>query len=82
MFVLGSMRDIGNSKDVTHTEPSPAAISPPAPGTPTSMVATTSFVFGSIRETLPSPWLRVHTPPSPTARNRGAGPTGMVATIA
>ena len=49
----GSIREIGNSKDVTHTEPSPKAISPPEPGTPTSMVATTLFVFGSTFDTSP-----------------------------
>ena len=36
-----SMRVSGNSKVVTHTEPSPTLISPPGPGTPTSIVATT-----------------------------------------
>src|SRR5262245_65215080 len=49
----GSIREIGNSKDVTHTEPSPKAISPPGPGTPTSMVSTTLFVFGSTFDTSP-----------------------------
>ena len=49
----GSIREIGNSNDVTHTEPSPKAISPPGPGTPTSMVSTTLFVFGSTFDTSP-----------------------------
>ena len=49
------MRESGNSNAVTHTEPSPTAMSPPPPGTPTSIVATTLLVFGSMRETLPSP---------------------------
>src|SRR5438067_9442684 len=51
--VAGSIREIGNSKEVTQTEPSPKAISPPEPGTPTSMVSTTLFVFGSTFETSP-----------------------------
>jgi len=46
------MREIGNSKDVTHTDPSPTSMSPPFPGTPTSIVAATLFVFGSIRALL------------------------------
>src|SRR5262249_49392036 len=64
----------------TQTPPSPAAMSPPKPGTPASMVATTLLVCGSIRETLPSVWFSTHTPPSPTARKRGWTRTGMVAT--
>ena len=80
MLVAGSMRDSGNSNDVTHTDPSPTAISPPPPGTPTSIVATTLLVFGSMRDTLPSPWLSVHTAPAPTAMKRGALPTGIVST--
>ena len=32
-----------------------------------------------MRETVPSPWLSTHMLPSPAARNRGAGPTGIVA---
>src|SRR5207247_7904871 len=58
----GSIRESGNPNDVTHTDPSPAAISPPPPGTPASIVATTLLVFGSIRETEPSPWLSAQTP--------------------
>src|SRR4051812_991542 len=81
LFVDGSMRVIGYSNVVTHTEPSPAAISPPPPGTPASIVATTLLVLGSTRVIEPSPWLSVQTPPSPTVRNRGFGPTGMVASI-
>src|SRR4029453_13268613 len=80
VFVDGSMRESGYSNAVTHTDPSPTAMSPPGPGTPTSMVATTLFVFGSIRETLPSPWLSVHTAPPPAAMNRGDLPTGIVST--
>src|SRR5690349_316183 len=41
------------------------------------MLATTRLVAGSTRETEPSPWLRVQTAPSPTARKRGAGPTAI-----
>src|SRR5215471_21736281 len=41
------------------------------------MVVATRLVAGSTRETEPSPWLSVHTAPSPTARKRGFGPTGM-----
>ena len=53
--VDGSMRDSGYSNAVTHTDPSPTAMSPPGPGTPTSIVATTLLVAGSMRETIPSP---------------------------
>src|SRR5262252_2925840 len=77
----GSMRESGYSNAVTHTEPSPTAISPPGPGTPTSMVATTLLVDGSIRETLPSPWFNVQTAPPPDAMNRGVLPTSIVLTI-
>src|ERR1044071_700527 len=49
----GSIREIGNSNEVTHTEPSPKEISPPGPGTPTSMVSTTLFVLGSTLDTSP-----------------------------
>src|SRR5689334_1863517 len=72
------MRDSGNSNDVTHTDPSPAAISPPGPGTPTSIVATTLFVFGSMRETLPSPWFSTQTASRPAAMKRGDLPTVIV----
>src|SRR5437868_4508888 len=75
------MRDSGNSNAVTHTDPSPTAMSPPPPGTPTSIVAATLFVFGSIRDTLPSPWFSVHTAPAPVAMKRGDLPTGMVSAI-
>src|SRR5262245_35967505 len=81
VLLAGSMRESGYSNAVTHTEPSPAEISPPPPGTPTSMVATTLFVFGSIRDTDPSPWFNVHTAPRPAVMKRGALPTGIVSTI-
>src|SRR6266852_3246554 len=71
VLVAGSMRESGNSNAVTQTDPSPTAISPPGPGTPTSIVATTLFVFGSMRDTLPSPWFNVHTAPAPVAMKRG-----------
>src|SRR6185295_18691013 len=80
LLVDGSIRVIGNLKSVTQTEPSPAAISPPGPTRPALIVATTLLVFGSMREIVPSPWLSVHTPPSPTVRNRGPLPTGIVST--
>src|SRR5262245_47938541 len=54
LSVLGSTRVIGNSNVVTHTDPSPYEISPPPPGTPSSMVATTLLVFTSTFERLPS----------------------------
>ena len=54
LFVFGSITDKRTLVARTQTAPSPAAMSPPGPGTPTSMVATTSFVFGSILETVPS----------------------------
>src|SRR5882762_11858557 len=77
VLVDGSIRESGNSNAVTHTDPSPTAMSPPGPGTPTSIVATTLFVFGSIRETLPSPWFSDQTAPAPVAMKRGALPTGI-----
>src|SRR5262249_23162136 len=59
----------------TQTAPSPAAMSPPKPCTPVSIVATTLFVSGSIRETVPSAWFRTHTAPSPDLRgDRGRMP--------
>src|SRR5689334_5475938 len=79
-LVAGSIRDSGKSNDVTHTDPSPTAMSPPGPGTPTSIVAETLSVPGSMRDTVPSPWLSVHTAPAPTAMNRGALPTLIVST--
>jgi hypothetical protein len=54
-LVAGSIFDSGLPMAVTQTAPSPTAISPPAPGTPTSMVADTLLVAGSTRVTLPSP---------------------------
>src|ERR1035441_7238496 len=54
LLVAGSIREIGNPNDVTQTDPSPAAMSPPSPGTPTSMVATTLLVLASILVTDPS----------------------------
>src|SRR3954468_21399115 len=74
------MRESGYSNAVTQTDPSPTAMSPPPPGTPTSIVATTVLVAGSIRDTLPSPWFSVPTPPLPAAMNRGALPTAIVST--
>src|ERR1700722_17088884 len=64
---------------VTQTAPSPTAMSPPGPGTPTSIVAATLLVAGSTRDTLPSPWFKVQMAPIPAARNRGSGPTGIFA---
>src|SRR5439155_12531559 len=51
----------------------------PWPGTSTSIVATTWLVVGSIRDTVPSPWFRTQSAPSPAARNRGDGPTRTLA---
>src|SRR4051794_25205008 len=81
LFVAGSMRVIGYSNEVAHTEPSPAEISPPPPGMPASMVATTLLVLMSTRVIEPSPWLSVHTEPSPTVRKRGFGPTAIVSSM-
>lgn len=67
--------------DVTHTEPSPTEISPPSPGMPHWIVATTLLLLASMRETLPSPWLIVQTDPSPVVRNRGFGPTSIDASM-
>src|SRR3954469_526814 len=78
VLVDGSIRDSGYSKDVTHTEPSPTAISPPGPGTPTSIVAATLLVLGSMRETLPSPWFSTQIAAGPAAIKRGDLPTVMV----
>ena len=54
-------------------------MSPPVPGTPTSIVASTFIVKGLIFVTVPLVWFSVHTPPSPAAINRGAGSTGISA---
>src|ERR1700694_3629714 len=51
-------------------------MSPPTPGMPTGIVAVTFLVLVSTRLTVPSPWFRVQTEPSPEVRNRGFGPTG------
>ena len=47
--------DNGLPLALTQTAPSPTAMSPPPPATPTSMVADTLLVAGSTRVTLPSP---------------------------
>ena len=67
------MRVIGYSNEVTQTEPSPTAISPPGPGMPASIVATTLFVFTSTREIGPA---LVHDSPelARLARSHGAQP--------
>ena len=65
------------SRAETQTAPSPAEMSPPPPGTPTLIVATTFLVKGSILLTVPLPWFSVHTKPSPTAMKRGAVSTGI-----
>ena len=44
---------------------------------PTGIVATTLFVRGSIRVTVPSVLSLTHTPPAPTATPSGSVPTGM-----
>src|SRR5579863_399243 len=78
-FTTGSMRVMGKSNIVTHTAPSPKAISPPSPGTPAGIVASSLFVFAFTRETLPSPWFKVQIDPAPAVKKRGFGPTGTVA---
>src|SRR5947207_15848114 len=54
-------------------------MSPPAPGTLAWITTFTVFVAGSIRETLPSDWLKTHSDPSPTAVNRGVAATSILA---
>src|SRR5438093_239145 len=72
------MRESGYSNAVTHTDPSPTAMSPPPPGTPTSIVAATLFVFGSMRDTVPSPQFGTQTLPNATARpEQGRLPVAM-----
>ena len=73
-LVAGSIFESGLPMAVTQTAPSPTAISPPAPGTPTSMVADTLLVAGSTRDTLPSPWLSVQTLPKPSGQESRRGP--------
>ena len=63
---------------VTHTAPKPTTTH--FGFVPTRMVATTLFVAGSIRETVPSPELATHTDPAPTATCSGTAPTVIVAT--
>jgi len=72
--------------DVVRRDPHLAAAGPHrgdirhrTPTTPASIVEATSFVLGSIRETLPSVWLRPTRPP-PQRRGSAAGCDGMVAT--
>src|SRR3984893_12894158 len=55
----------------------PNAISPPLPGTPTSIDATNFAVFVSTLDTVPSPWFKVQIAPAPKVRKRGCGPTAM-----
>jgi hypothetical protein len=80
-FEAGSISDSGIWNTVAHTCPSPNAISPPLPGTPTVMLAISLALLASTRETVPSPWFSVHTEPTPTVRKRGCGPTSMVSLI-
>src|SRR5436305_11882522 len=54
-------------------------MSPPAPGTLAWTTAFTVFVAGSIRETLPSDWLKTHSEPRPMAVNRGLAATSILA---
>src|SRR5436190_855416 len=77
LLVDGSIRDSGKSNDVTQTEPSPTAMSPPPPGTPTSMVATTLLVFGSIRATVPFVSITIQTLPAPVAIDPSELPIGV-----
>ena len=74
-FVRGSMRDSGMPGVLIQIDPSPAAIVPDTVVTPALIVSVTFAVFGSMRDTVPSPPLRVHTLPSPAAIAIGAGPT-------
>jgi hypothetical protein len=68
----GSVRGL----TLTKTWPAPTATSSgPAP---TGIVATTSSVFGSIRDTVPSPLLATQTAPAPTATPMGDLPTAIV----
>src|SRR6516162_9074446 len=83
-FVLGSMRmrdpDDENRlpKVITQTAPSPMAM--PLGPFPTSTVATTVLVLGSILETVRSPLLVTQTAPSPASMTSGFLPTGTLAT--
>ena len=47
-----------------------------------SMVFTTLFFFGSMTDTVPSPWFAAHTSPTATATPSGRRPTSMVFTTA
>ncbi|MET4763776.1 hypothetical protein ABH975_006854 [Bradyrhizobium ottawaense] len=55
LLVVGLIWVSGMLIKVTQTNPCPTEISPPRPGTPASIVATTSLLAVSIRETVPSP---------------------------
>src|SRR6478609_1209422 len=57
----------------------PVVLSPSSPLIPALIFTTTLAEVGSKRVTEPSPWLRVQTPPCPTTRCRGTGPTLVVA---
>jgi hypothetical protein len=72
----GVVRGARPPATLTHTRPAPAAI--PVTERPTWIVATTLFLSGSMRETVPSPESSTQTPPSPTAIAVGRGPTRIV----
>ncbi len=55
-------------------------MSPPSPGTPTSIVAVSWLLAGSMRARVPSFWLNTQMLPSPPARNLGDACTGISAT--
>src|SRR5262249_36057414 len=60
----GSMTERAVALALTHTRDAATTMSPPVPGTPAEIVATSPFVSGLTRLTVPSPWLSVQTPPA------------------
>ena len=62
----------------TVTQTTPPATAIPAGALPRSIVRTTSFVAGSMRETVPSPAFATQIAPAPTATAAGSSPTRIV----
>ena len=71
---------IAGASTVTHARPPAIVIACGLP--PTTIVATTFPVRGSIRVTVPSPLSATHTEPAPTATPAGSSPTRIVAVTA
>ncbi len=82
-FVIASIRTTANAFGMsTQMLPSPLAsqFGPELPAGPTTMVATTLFVAGSMRSTLPSWVSATHTAVAVARTPFGARPAGITAT--